>query len=516
MSLRILFLSTIALLGIGVRSDADAALNADPFACDPTFYDGNAIPDRFAAVSADRTFVAQKAVKLTNGDVVVAGLVPPGFQADQANGYFNVGLVRYGSSGDRVSWPHANPEYDYYFLHTYIAYPNSEQARFTGVRDIKAFNGFLYVLADYRTAVSNADVRILVFSEDGRFVQWTGAFATGLDEYGAGLAPYAYQVVRPGGGIVTISRIVAVATYAAAGTGRAVITAKRFDVETDGHAVLDTTFGPYGNGANDYPAPNAYCEAGSQCSVRAAAVAVTQGIGLLGDRPRVYVGAESLWSGNDRDAAVLAIDGSSGDALSFGINGFARYPFDVGGDFNEITVGVAASGRASDDDEIYLVSQVSMSCRPGVGVLKLDSHGARVAAFGNFEHGKTIFGGSNQDTCPAGALSTLPKGIALQDDRVAVVGTEGYVSPILGFLYEPLLAIVGSRDGTVRESRALHPSHTAGAAYASGGGWNDVVANGDARFVATGPLYDSLGSKSLFGTAGFVSDRIFGDDFGQP
>lgn len=514
MSLRILFLSAIAAFGlIGIQSHANAALKTDPFAYDPSFNGGNAIEDRFAALSTDRKFVAWKAVRLANGDVVVAGLVPPGFQADQPNGYFNLGLVRYSASGGRVPWPNATPMYDYYSQHTYIAYPNnSNLGRFTAVRDIKSLNGFLYVLVDYEPSAIAADVHLVVFSEDGRFVEETGTFTSGLNEYGAGLATYSYNTVRPGGGFVTVSKIIAVATYLTGG-GRGIITVKRFSVATDGSTTLDNAFGPSGTGVKDYVPPNSFCAA-SPCSIRAAAVAVTQGIGLLGDHPRVYIGAQSLWQDNDWDPVVLAIDGSSGDALSFGSNGFLISAWDIGGDNAELTADIAATGQATDSDEIYLLSRVSMDCRPGIGLLKLNSHGLLVSSFGHL--GMTLFGGSNDSNCTSAAVNTLPAAMVLQGDRIAIVGTEGYISPTIGNQYRPLLAIVDRQNGAVRESRAMLPAHVPGATFTNGSGWNDVVADDQGRFIATGPLYDSLGSKPLFGTARYAPDRIFGDDFEQP
>lgn len=525
MSIRTLFLLVIALLGIDTQRDSNAALNSDPFAFDPDFYNGNALEDRFAAISTDRTFKAQKLVKLDNGDVVAAGLVPAGYQPDQANGYFNIGLVRYNASGGRVAWPNITAAYNYY-NNMYIAYPNSTGSKYTNVRDIKAIAGFIHVLADYQYDAADSDVVILSFSENGQFVGLFSAFDTTLTESGAGLAVYAIPYCM---GIHPCIKIITVATYVN-GSGRAIITTKRFRMDTSGSPAyipngmlsVDNDYGLGGNGTVDFPAPDIACwQTMSPCSIWAKSVAAT---GTNTANPRIYVSAETLYVDQDRNPAVLAFNGADGSAVAefdhhggpgYGIPGFVLHRFDIGGNHDDETVGIAVSGTGGGDDKIYVLSKVAQNCRPGIGVLSLDGTG-RLNLWGNFDLGKSVFGGSNAQSCPFDVNNTLPSAITVNGNRLAIAGTEGRFNPALGNLYDPLLAIVRASDGTVIESRSQRPSHAAGASYVSGGGWNDVIANDANRFITTGPLYDSLGSKPLFGTARFVADRIFGNGFENP
>jgi hypothetical protein len=507
---RIAFLFVVALLGIHVPRAANAAMNTDPFVYDPRFYTGNAIEDRFAG-SASSSFTAAKLAKPGNGDVVVAGLVPPGFQPDQGNGYFNIGLVRYDYTGGRVPWPNITPAYDYW-NGMYIAYPNDASARYTAVRDIKTADGFIYVLADYQYTATDADVNILVFAQDGHFVGSYAAFDTTLDEHGAGLATYWYWCGQSG--LDVCSRVIAVATYDN-GAGRTIITAKRFVAAADGPLAVDTVFGPFGNGANDYPAPNSACLTSSQCSAHASAVAISLMIGAP-ESPFLYVGGELIWTSQQSAAAVLAIDGRTGNALSgFGsASGYARYPFTNGKDR---TTGIAATDADSSGAgrTIYLGAWMQTYCAPAIGVLKLDGNGNGVAGFGNTSvAGMAFIGGDNDPSHCSGTLYpryTFPQGIALGSSGLAIAGFEMRHEAGSTFT-DPLLVLISSSDGAILDSRAARPPHANGAYFTDGGIWNDVITYND-RFVTTGPLYDSLGNRPLFGTARFVSDRIFGNDF---
>ncbi|MEO5559163.1 MAG: hypothetical protein ABIR10_05725, partial [Dokdonella sp.] len=57
------------------RSAAASPLDQDPYVVDTHYNGGIVIDDRFAATTIDNRQIAQKMVKLPDGDVVVAGLV---------------------------------------------------------------------------------------------------------------------------------------------------------------------------------------------------------------------------------------------------------------------------------------------------------------------------------------------------------------------------------------------------------------------------------------------------------
>lgn len=499
----------VAMLVAATPRDAAAMLDTDPYVADTMFYDGNAIEDRFAG-GVDATFIARKIVRLGNDDIVVAGLVPAGFQPDQPNGHFNIGLVRYDSSGGRTPWPNITPAFGYW-NDMYIAYPNNPAGAYTSVRDARVADGFVYLLADYQFGATDSDVHILVFAQDGRYIGTYAAFDTTLDEHGAGLVTYRYWCGPSG--IDVCSRVVAVATYAN-GSSRDIITAKRFVADASGPLSVDAAFGPFGNGANDYPAPNDACAAASQCSAHASAVAISEMTGAP-ESPFIYVGSELAWSASQRAAAVLAIDGRTGNALSgFGqANGYARYPFTI----NDLSVGIVATGADSSGAgrTIYLAAWVVTYCTPAIGLLKLDGNGDGSAGFGNA--GMAIIGGDNDPAHCAGTpypRYTFPQAIALAGERLAVAGFEMRHDGAMTST-DPMLTIVSTRDGSVLDSRASRPSHAPGATYTDGGMWSDVTST-NMMFVTTGPLMDSLGIRPLFGTARFKSDRIFGNDFEHP
>lgn len=503
---------TMSLLCIVVSRQTCASLDTEPYVYDPTFNNGHVIDDRFAAATTENQQLAQRLVRLDNGDVVVAGLVPAAFQANQTNGLFNVGLARYGSDGSRVPWSEPTPAFSY-FNNMYVDYPNNSQAEFSGIRDIKAIGGFIYVLVDATTFAGHQKVSILAFSESGALVDDYMVLGTSLNGTGAGLATY----YRPNcNGFFSCPTIVAIATYALP-SGRLAIIARRFKVSTPptwlpfGTLSVDTLFGPFANGANDYSMPDFACAGHSQCSVRAVGVtAVREESGL----PTLYVGAESLWSNGDADAVVLAIDGDSGDAItSFGNVGFSWNPIDAGSSNNDVTVDVVAQSGGNDPsaDRIYTVSEVALPCpgSTGIGVVKLlGGSGATDPSFGN--SGELVFGGDSNPSCDSIlASSDSPFAAALDDARLVVVGEQG-AAAATSPPRAPLLSVVHAADGVVAGIYTQRPTRPDGTR------WDtlhlrDVAVDGDGSFTSVGYLIDEDPTKPLFGTTRFRSDRIFGD-----
>ena len=101
---------------------------------------------------------------------------------------------------------------------------------------MKIFEGRIYVLVDIGPPTGNRNVRVLIFSDGGAFIDSMPAFTTGLDEVGAALVPYCYLTFIGG---IRICNLIAAATYTT-GVGREIITMKRFNIRSiDGSLVVD-------------------------------------------------------------------------------------------------------------------------------------------------------------------------------------------------------------------------------------------------------------------------------------
>ncbi|MEO7323443.1 MAG: hypothetical protein ABIW82_01295 [Dokdonella sp.] len=500
----------LGFVSVGMPSLATASAS-DPFAYDSSFYGGSPIDDGFNGIT-NEGYYAQKLVRLADGDVVVAGLVPTYQGHSQGNGQYNLGLVRYGSNGERVSWSHPTSIYAH-FNDIYLILP-AANGHYTAIRDIKEIGSYIYVLADYQVSATNTDVYILAFGLDGSLVGNYAAFTTSVYETGGGLIGYAYPNCP---GVTPCNAVIAVATYLT-DAGRTIITAKRFLVGggpppgfvPNGTLSVDTTFGPYHNGANDYALPNFGCAAGSNCSIRAVGVAAVR---TTTGTPTLYIGGERLYQDQDRDPVVVAVDGNSGNLISnFADSGFSIHPFDLADHSNDVSIGIAAGTQGDrSTDEIYMLSKVEVICHSsvGIGVLKLDGNGALVNSF--WAGGQHAFGGDNSGACTGGGEADTPSALALDGNRLAIVGTRRLSASPGAF--EPLLATLSTTDGAVTDFRVQPPLRQDGTPWSPGNGWNDVVASGNGTFTATGALIDQFLSPPIFGTARLRSDRIFANGF---
>jgi hypothetical protein len=157
----------------------------------------------------------------------------------------------------RVAWSSPTPDYSF-FNNRYLDFPNSTVGNIGWVEDIKILDGRIYVLVDTGLPTGNRDVRVLIFSDGGAFIDSMPAFTTGLDEVGAALVPYCYLTFVGGS---RFCKLVASATYAT-GVGRQIITMKRFIISAiDGSLVVDNSFGVSNNGAMYQPTSDSLCDA---------------------------------------------------------------------------------------------------------------------------------------------------------------------------------------------------------------------------------------------------------------
>lgn len=498
----------VALFALGLMRSAIAGLDTDPYLYDPTFNGGIIEEDRFAATTVNSYLLGLHLAVAANGDIIAAGVVPAAYRASPpAN---NLGIVRYGATGARLSWSAPTAAYVFYD-NRYIDYPNTPGANIGWVDDVKIQGGNIYVLVDIGLPTSERDVRVLVFTDGGALVQDMPAFTTGLDEAGASLVPYCYYAFDGG---PHYCKLIATATYATP-AGRHVITMKRFDVgQADGSLAVDDAFGISGNGAMDQVAPDQACSAGANCSW---SVARATALRTDTDAPTLYLAGSLAASSSGTDAFVLAINGYDGSrATTFGATTGIYVSFASRG----VAVAATTSGDASTDVVYLAASGIGEAACGGEkgGVTKLLAQlpvsfpqGVGTAPDASWADAGTRTIGGDIDSCAN--VHTQLTGIALDGNRLAFSGTEYF-----GALPDPLFAIVRVSDGALTGFRrgGFNPLRANGTSW-GGATFTDVVAAGADHFATTGYLYDaSANNATLFGTARFASDRIFADGFDAP
>jgi len=501
----------LILLALVVMRTATAAMATDPFVYDPDFNGGVIIEDRFASVTTATNLLGLRVAIGATGDVVSSGLVAPAFQGSPAA---NFGAVRYNVLGQRVPW--GTPTVDYsYFNARYLDYPNTNAGYIGWVEDMKIFNGYVFALVDIGPADGNRDVHILTFTDGGPvtnggvFIADTPAFSTGLDEVGAALVPYCYTTFS-GGGPVPVCLLIAVATYST-GAGRAVITLKRFLFHfADGSLSVDNSFGVSNNGAADVAAPDALCDAGSNCSWR---VRAAKALRADTNAPTLYLAATVNTGNLQQDSAVIAVNGYDGSvSTAFGGGSGSYVNYQTG---TSVGVGIAATTSGNEaGDIVYLVTNTLPGCGQKGTVTKLR---AQVSGVGGTKtlpdfawgDGGTRDVGGNPGSCAN--VYTAVTDMILDGDRLVLVGYEDIVSTIP----DPLFAIVRASDGKLTEfARAGFPAlHGDGSPW-GGASFQSVAARGGGYYAVTGYIYDAAANDAtLFGTASFRADRIFGNDF---
>ena len=494
---------------------AEAALSTDPFVYDPDFNGGYVVEDRFASVTNNTNILGMRAAvsaaKDPSSDVIASGLVPPEYAGSPPA---NFGSTRYSAKGQRIPW--GAPTSYAFFDNRYLDYPNASVIYISAVADVKVFEGYLFALVDIGEIGSNRDVQILSFTDGGpstnggMFINNTPAFQTGLDETGAALLPYCYQYYPVG----LQCRLIAIAEYTT-GAGRHVITMKRFFLNlNDGSLTVDNSFGISNNGAMDQAAPNALCDAGTACSWH---VHTAKALRADTDSPTIYLAGTADASATESDALVVAVNGHDG-SLSTNFGGGTGYAVNYQ-QYSSFGVGIAASSSGDETaDVVYLAAGTSDGCGQKGIVTKLRAHvlgagGAKTLPDYSWGNGGTRDVGGNPGSCAhvyTNVTDMILDGDNLDPDRLVLVGFENITT-----YPDPLFSVIRASDGALTLfSRggfpALHPDNTpwGGAAFQS------VVARGYGRYIVTGYLYDAAASyATLFGTASFRSDRIFGDGF---
>ncbi len=473
-----------------------AAAGYYPYSYDPGFAGGIPLDNRFANVETN-DYTGERLARAANGDVVVAGIVPA---AGQSTGS-NLGLVRYSSDGTRISWTNPTAAYASYF-NIYLTWPNSTSVTYTRVDALKIQNGYIYALVDYAASASNSNVYVVVFRDDGTYIGQFGAFTTSLDEHGAGLVPYAF-------GPSPTERLIAVATYKN-GSGNDVLTLKRFSISA-GALTVDTSFGPYGNGANDLLIPPAHCDAGAACDISASAVA---GVATDSSSPRLYVAASvgTAYSGSSTvyHLAVVGIDGSNGGLLSaVGSNSSGIYYASDESGIGPRSIAATSSGSVGSD-LIYLSENYQfcfiLSCSESTTLLKLRaSTGLPPPSDGTLP--VFTWGDGGEVTFAAGGIGAIA---ADSTQVMAVGGTVDQCADGQGGLFycgEGTAASFTAASGATQGSNLL-PALRSGGGTWSYASWSDIIPGpSGVSFTVAGALGGVPPSDAAqFGTSQIVPD----------
>lgn len=471
--------------------------------------------DHFAADNAADQVGAVTA-QLSNGDRVVAGLVPDGNGSTCNNGTAtcSIGLVRYSQANQRIVW--TNPGDNGRFFDNYVVFPGGSATalRYQYIRDVKVMNGVIYVMVDTNdssTGLGRQDVRIIAFNEDGSFLgiglQGVFGYANGgdlsEDFFGA-------QMV-----IINSDRMMVVATaYDSSGPFVAV---NRLNILPDHSLQQDPDWGvQYGNTTVNrltrYYGPGGYCDQ-PRCNVLAGYAARQEGFATPTD---FYVGGSIQINGDDWDTIALKISSEDGSIKPEFNGGWSRVAYDdTNSNFDDRGAGIYVF-----QDDVYLGAQVARECHPGIGLAKLNgATGDFIPDFGN--GGKIRIGGEGSDDpqCSNGFADHVPFAISATGGRIGIVGLHHYIDQGELERVDPLLVVINAVNGQVLD----FADHTVRRADGSRAG--DAVLysvfggpNATSPFTVSGNGRDTAAGNTLSYLSGrFVplsGDQIFADNFG--
>lgn len=494
-------------------SFAQAALFDEPYFVDPGFAGGSFTDDAFASNLTDpnKSFVGKKVVRL-NGNIVVAALVkhPTG---NQSNNRWNLGLVRYNSTGtQRLTWSNPGASYGH-FSNQYVVYPNNTAASISEVVDMLTFNQKIYVLVNDQLFAGSATTvsRILVFGADGAFISSTSPFSAttstsgDTSNIGGGLASYTDLAASQRNIVVAATRF----PPGNGGRGRPVF--RRFQLAANG----DLATSP---GAVDL-STTACGITGSECQVRA-----IKANSLFSPRFYVAYAYRPSTSTLNWDVVVSRVDVNGVRDPAWNTDNSSGNISD-GGNFRDWPVGLEVRTPPSSGvfrDEIYVVAESSRSCQIGVGVLRFNHDGSVVAARlfgGDTSMGQECVSNSRRFDIPR-AIVANATGTGTTRARLAIVGYTG-ISLVVGPPTNATLTVLDANLAT-RDSRDfLFPLDSANRFGERFPALNAVVSDGTGTFTAVGSLtYPSysdsspdLRGKSTVTAVRFAPDRIFDDQF---
>ena len=484
---------------LAIAAIAPGFTRAEPYVADPGFNNGRFYTDAFAGAPDFRA--GKKIVKADNGDVIVAGIVPP-VSGDAANGA--IGLVRYDATGVRRPWSNAGD--NGHFDDQYVVYPCPGTSRCRDVKDLKLFGSRLYVLVDsdrWRlTAQPPFGLRfygygsdVFVFGTDGSYQNATaidGEPAADPDDFrtvaGGGIALYDNMAFP------TVTSLVYAGTGFTDGAGPHRPRFGKFTVDGDGSLTTDT--------AIMEPNPGNQCPASAPCELLDVALGGRSGT----SPPRIYLSG-SKWhpgpppgtigwdAGWDYFVMNVNSSGTPGSNLYDGWVSTEGIGSESGGR------GIAVKpGFLSGSDEIFVMANVVQRCKGGIAVIKHGQDGTFATDFGSA--GRVRYGGSDEgdgQVCDpnymVGAIrADWPTDIAYADGKIGVVGLNIYGAgrcdedPCPEDNVDGELAVIDATNGAIESWRGYAYSDTPGGARSRHNGFWGVVASADGTFTATGDV----------------------------
>lgn len=505
--------------------DAITAVSGYPLAHDRSFNYGNWYGDAFAG-NSNNNLLGRRVVRLSNGDVVVAGLVPA---VGATNTYGNnLGLVRYNSAGVRVPWANINPAGFGHYNKNYIIVPNSTTAGYTEVVDMVATGApknQILVLLNHTSSGGAKTVELRSFSYDGEVNAPVYNVLTkdGQPSTGAGLVYYQdNKAADP-----AAYKVVVIGTRFENGMGRIVY--RRLAV-VPGFA-FETGV------QNVHPAGLGDCSTTIQTGgCIATAVNSVQWSAWDWLPPRIYITGVVTRNllPDDTDYFVTRLIGGDNVGVgywdsSFGTGGTRRVVWDKGDNNRDYPTAVVAYRSNVDhintSDRVYAVGQVAQTCRPGIGVAAFNHDGTAYTGIG--AGGKLLFGGTSiscdQAWIPSADYANAATVGQTNPVTIVIAGMSVWKPrciPIPGHScgednVDPMLAVVGADNGAVLEQRDF-PVQPGGRIRHGGlydivnSGTNGFTVTGDDRYFETDP---NVPGRQEFVTGRFTLDRIFGNGF---
>jgi hypothetical protein len=396
-----------------------ALAQAAGYEFDPAF-NGNYAIDAFTTgetTGAER--YGSKIVRLPGGDVVTAGLVRLDNDPVAAPNW-NIGLVRHSPSGTRQVWSGSGPYF--HAGNQYVVYPNLA-AGATGINTIRTLidfayaRGFFYLLV--RTRFSDTpidhDVQLLIFREDGGYVNAINVLNGSADENGIALS-----VIETG----QVANPVAIAILGVVSGFRSAIA--KYLVNASNVIQLDASFGG-GDGRVEFVLPLDECSYPG-CDYFSTDIAFPVGGGGGSNKPIYVSGSVQRDSATSTDYDMVAIKFTPAGLLdtAFDFNGIRQYAFDQQ-DSNKTDFAsdlIVRRSPVGNFDTVWMMGPVGRRCSQGIGVVKFDgASGAPVSTFGSA--GRAVFGDDvSQPGGPCDPEAALdPAGLVAQDGEIGIAAT---------------------------------------------------------------------------------------------
>jgi hypothetical protein len=500
----------VARLALLTATGLALPAQAEDYVPDPTWNHGLIGADNFAASGYDYR-VGKKIVRLDDGSVIVAGVVPG---VGSAAGHRKLGLVRYDAAGIRQTW--SNPGTNGFFNGQYVITPCVSSLWCGDVKDVKdvyRFGSRIFVLADtedFRLEsgggnpplpvwVARPSVDVFVFGTDGALQSYgvmdSDAYAGDGSRTvtGGGIALY------DNGSFPTVTSLVYAGTGIVDGVYRPRFA--RFRVEGDGTLTSEVD-------AME-PAFGSYCGPGDLCQFNGIALG---GRTTLTSAPRIYI-AGSRWHAGPPPGTIGWDAGWDAFAASLNSSGTPRTGFGSNGLYTTESLAVSSQSGGQklvvdggfgtiSQDEIFVLADVELPCRNGIAVLKLGQNGSSVPTFGI--NGHVRYGGSDQaspTSCNLGWLqqsirADYPTDIVLSNGKLGVSGLNVYGPGVLCPVGQTCpednvdgeVAVIDAATGTLESWRGYAYADTAGAARSRHSGFWGIAANGDDTFSVAGDV----------------------------